>query len=281
MLKKIFNADDFGISEGVNQAIVTAHTKGALNSTSLMVTMARTEEAVKLSKQMPNLSIGLHANLTNEQAVLPHKDIPLLIDENGRFKNGFVALALLSVLHPKELKRQAKAEIKAQIDKAVGLGVSLSHLDSHRHIHMIPSIFKACLELKAQYAIPRLRFINENPLRTIQTTPTKEWLSDGGLIKSLVLSACAVADKLLFGFRANTYFYSIVNTCKISRDKLRNITVPKGYLAVEVMLHPGMPEVDRAHPEEIFDDNILSPWRTKELETLLDKTIEQEFKQPL
>ena len=182
MLKKIFNADDFGISEGVNQAIVTAHTKGALNSTSLMVTMARTEEAVKLSKQMPNLSIGLHANLTNEQAVLPHKDIPLLIDENGRFKNGFVALALLSVLHPKELKRQAKAEIKAQIDKAVGLGVSLSHLDSHRHIHMIPSIFKACLELKAQYAIPRLRFINENPLRTIQTTPTKEWLSDGGLI---------------------------------------------------------------------------------------------------
>ena len=74
---------------------------------------------------------------------------------------------------------------------------------------MIPSIFKACLELKAQYAIPRLRFINENPLRTIQTTPTKEWLSDGGLIKSLVLSACAVADKLLFGFRQTPIFTAL------------------------------------------------------------------------
>ena len=115
----IFNADDFGISAGVNQAIYKAHTEGVLNSTSIMITLKYVSDALNLAKKMPNLNIGLHANLTNESSILSSAEIPLLVDENGKFKHGFVNLAILSVLHPRELKRQAKAEIKAQIDKAL------------------------------------------------------------------------------------------------------------------------------------------------------------------
>ena len=150
MVNLIFNADDFGISQGVNQAIYKAHTEGVLNSTSIMITLKFVPEAIELAKKMPNLNIGLHGNLTNEYSVLPKSEIPLLVNEEGKFKHGFVNLAILSLLHPKEFKRQVKAEIKAQIDKAISLGLKLSHIDSHRHVHMIPSIFKAYMELQVE-----------------------------------------------------------------------------------------------------------------------------------
>lgn len=273
----IFNADDFGISAGVNQAIYKAHTEGVLNSTSIMITLKYVPDALNLAKKMPSLNIGLHANLTNESSILSPTEIPLLVDENGKFKHGFVNLAILSVLHPRELKRQAKAEIKAQIDKALSCGIKLSHLDSHRHIHMIPSIFKAFMELCQEYNIPRLRFVNENPLLTIKSTQSKEWLTDGGLIKNLVLTSCAIANRILWKYKSDTYFYSIVNTCKITRDKLKDIKIPAKYKAVEVGIHPGMPEIDKQNIADVFDDNILKDYRYKELQTLLDKTVEQEF----
>ena len=277
MLKKIFNADDFGISPGVNQAIAKAHKEGVLNSTSIMINLKYAQQAVELAGQMPDLNIGLHANLTNEMPVLSRHRIPLLVDERGKFAHGFVDLALLSVLHPRELKRQVKIEVKAQIEKALAAGIKLTHLDSHRHVHMIPGIFKAFLELQQEYKIPRLRFVNENPWLTIKSTKGYEWLKDGGLVKNLVLVSCAMLNKLLWKYKSDTYFYSIINTCKISRDKLKDIKIPAGYQAVEVGIHPGMPSVDREYLADVFDRNILKDWRQKELETLLDKTVEQEF----
>ncbi len=277
MLKKIFNADDFGISPGVNQAITKAHKEGVLNSTSIMINLKYAPQAVELAGQMPDLNIGLHANLTNEMPVLSRHRIPLLVDERGKFAHGFVDLALLSVLHPRELKRQVKIEVKAQIEKALAAGIKLTHLDSHRHVHMIPGIFKAFLELQQEYKIPRLRFVNENPWLTIKSTKGYEWLKDGGLVKNLVLVSCAMLNKLLWKYKSDTYFYSIINTCKISRDKLKDIKIPAGYQAVEVGIHPGMPSVDREYLADVFDRNILKDWRQKELETLLDKTVEQEF----
>lgn len=277
MKKLIFNADDFGISQGVNEAIFRAHTEGVLNSTSIMITLKYVPQALDLAKQMPNLNIGLHANLTNENSVLNKEEIPLLVNENGKFKHGFVNLAVLSVLHPKELKNQAKKEIKAQIEKACSCGIKLTHLDSHRHIHMIPAIFKACMELCEEYNIPRLRFVNENPFTTIKQTKSKDWITDGGLIKNLVLISCAVVNKILFGFKSDTYFYSIINTCKITRDKLKSYKVPNAYNVVEIGIHPGLPEIDKQNMADVFDDNILKDYRQKELETLLDKSVAQEF----
>lgn len=269
MIKKIFNADDFGISKGVNAAIVKAHREGILNSASLMINQKYADEAVKLAKEMPELEIGLHVNLTNEYPAAPAQKIPLLVDEHGKLKNGFVNLLLLSFLKPRQLRQQAETEMRAQIVKYLATGLPLQHLDSHRHVHMIPQIFKAMRKLQKEFEVPRIRVMNENALNTLKYNKNKSWLLDGALIKYVLLRFLCWWN----GYKNDVYFYTLLYTCKIAKEQFKGVKIPSGYKAVEIMIHPGMPEIDRQYPQDVWDENILSPYRTVELETLLDKNV--------
>lgn len=268
-IKKIFNADDFGISKGVNAAIVKAHREGILNSASLMINQKYADEAVKLAKEMPELEIGLHVNLTNEYPAAPAQKIPLLVDEHGKLKNGFVNLLLLSFLKPRQLRQQAETEMCAQIVKYLATGLPLQHLDSHRHVHMIPQIFKAMRKLQKEFEVPRIRVMNENALNTLKYNKNKSWLFDGALIKYVLLRFLCWWN----GYKNDVYFYTLLYTCKIAKEQFKGVKIPSGYKAVEIMIHPGMPEIDRQYPQDVWDENILSPYRTVELETLLDKNV--------
>ncbi len=269
MIKKIFNADDFGISKGVNAAIVKAHREGILDSASLMINQKYADEAVKLAKEMPELEIGLHVNLTNEYPAAPAQKIPLLVDEHGKLKNGFVNLLLLSFLKPRQLRQQAETEMRAQIVKYLATGLPLQHLDSHRHVHMIPQIFKAMRKLQKEFEVPRIRVMNENALNTLKYNKNKSWLFDGALIKYVLLRFLCWWN----GYKNDVYFYTLLYTCKIAKEQFKGVKIPSGYKAVEIMIHPGMPEIDRQYPQDVWDENILSPYRTVELETLLDKNV--------
>ncbi len=268
-LKKIFNADDFGISKGVNAAIVKAHREGILNSTSLMINQKYAAEAVKLAKEMPDLEMGLHVNLTNEYPAAPAQKIPLLTDERGKLKHGFVNLLLLSFFKPKQLRQQVEIEMRAQIAKYLATGLPLQHLDSHRHVHLIPQIFKIMRKLQKEYEVPRVRVMNENCFNTLKYNQNKSWLFDGALIKYVLLRFLCWWN----GYKSDVYFYTLLYTCKISREQFHNVKIPHGYTAVEIMIHPGMPEIDKQYPQDVWDDNILSPFRTVELNTLLDKNV--------
>ena len=268
-IKKIFNADDFGISKGVNAAIVKAYREGILNSASLMINQKYADEAVKLAKEMPELEIGLHVNLTNEYPAAPAQKIPLLVDEHGKLKNGFVNLLLLSFLKPRQLRQQAETEMRAQIVKYLATGLPLQHLDSHRHVHMIPQIFKAMRKLQKEFEVPRIRVMNENALNTLKYNKNKSWLFDGSLIKYVLLRFLCWWN----GYKNDVYFYTLLYTCKIAKEQFKGVKIPSGYKAVEIMIHPGMPEIDRQYPQDVWDENILSPYRTVELETLLDKNV--------
>ena len=268
-IKKIFNADDFGISKGVNAAIVKAHREGILNSASLMINQKYAAEAVKSAKEMPDLEIGLHVNLTNEYPAAPVQQIPLLVDGQGKLKNGFVNLLLLSFLKPWQLRQQAEIEMRAQIVKYLATGLSLQHIDSHRHVHLIPQIFKAMRKLQKEFAVPRIRVMNENIFNTLKYNKNKSWLFDGALIKYVLLRFLCWWN----GYKNDVYFYTLMYTCKIAKEQFNNVKIPSGYKAVEIMIHPGMPEIDRQYPEDVWDENILSPYRTVELETLLDKNV--------
>ena len=268
-IKKIFNADDFGISKGVNAAIVKAHREGILNSASLMINQKYAAEAVKSAKEMPDLEIGLHVNLTNEYPAAPVQQIPLLVDGQDKLKNGFVNLLLLSFLKPRQLRQQAEIEMRAQIVKYLATGLSLQHIDSHRHVHLIPQIFKAMRELQKEFAVPRIRVMNENIFNTLKYNKNKSWLFDGALIKYVLLRFLCWWN----GYKNDVYFYTLMYTCKIAKEQFNNVKIPSGYKAVEIMIHPGMPEIDRQYPEDVWDENILSPYRTVELETLLDKNV--------
>ena len=277
MIKKIFNADDFGATRGVNQAVARAYHEGILNSASLMINLDFVDDALALAQKMPDLAIGLHLNLTNETALSNPQDIPLLADKDGRFKHGFVNLLLLSVFRFRQFRREVELETRAQIEKARQLGLKLSHIDSHRHIHHIPLIFGVVRQLAREYQIPRIRVVNENIFSTLRSNRDKSYLKDGGLIKYLVLRSLALWNRVWFRHKTDTYFYSILYTCKLSRERFKNLRIPHGYKAVEVGIHPATPAVDEQYKTELFDRNVLSPWRGKELETLLDKHIADEI----
>ena len=268
-LQKIFNADDFGISKGVNAAIVKAHREGILNSASLMINQKYAAEAIKLAKEMPELEMGLHVNLTNEYPAATAQEIPLLVDGQGKLKNGFVNLLLLSFFKPRQLRQQVEIEMRAQIAKYLTTGLPLQHLDSHRHVHMIPQIFKAMRKLQKEFEVPRIRVINENIFNTLKYNHNKSWLFDGALIKYVLLRFLCWWN----GYKNDVYFYTLMYTCKITKEQFIGVKIPQGYKAVEIMIHPGMPEIDKQYPEDVWDENILSPYRTVELETLLDKKV--------
>lgn len=268
-LKVIFNADDFGISRGVNAAIIEAHKNGILNSTSLMVNQQFAEEAVKAAKTMPDLEVGLHLNLTNEKPAANPQEIPLLVGADGKLKNGFVKLLLLSLLHPKKFALQTETEIRAQVQKYLATGLKMEHIDGHRHVHLIPAVFKVVRQIQQEYKVPRVRVMNENALNTIGQNKSKSWLFDGGLIKYFILRLLTWWN----GYKSDVYFYTILFTCKISREQFCHIKIPAGFRAVEIMIHPGKPEIDKQDLKSVWDENILSLWRTVELETLLDKNV--------
>lgn len=268
-LQKIFNADDFGISKGVNAAIVKAHREGILNSASLMINQKYAAEAVKLAKEMPELEMGLHVNLTNEYPAASAQEIPLLVDGQGKLKNGFVNLLLLSFFKPRQLRLQVEIEMRAQIAKYLTTGLPLQHLDSHRHVHMIPQIFKTMRKLQKEFEVPRIRVMNENIFNTLKYNHNKSWLFDGALIKYVLLRFLCWWN----GYKNDVYFYTLMYTCKIAKEQFSGVKIPQGYKAVEIMIHPGMPGIDKQYPEDVWDENILSPYRTVELETLLDKKV--------
>ncbi len=271
--KVIFNADDFGISSGVNAAIEKAYHQGILNATSLMVNQKYAVQAVEMSKKMPDLDLGLHVNLTNEYPALEASKLPLLTGKDGKFKNGFLKLLLLSIFKSKTLRSEVKAETEAQVQKALNMGVKLTHIDSHRHVHMIPLIFKVVLELKEKYGIERIRVINESAVMTMKTNKDKRFWYDGGLIKYCLLKLFSILN----GYRSKTYFYTMLYTCKLSKDHFEKVLVPKGYDDVEIMIHPSITKIDKDHLGDIFDQNVLSDWRDAEFKTLMDKKLPENF----
>ena len=146
MKRLIVNADDWGLTPGVNRGIVRAFQHGIVTSTSLLVTGRAFEDAVTLARQLPELDVGLHLALVEEQAVLPPEALPTLVDKTGRLprtKGEFFKRALLGQINWDEVER----EIASQIARFQQTGLGLSHIDSHQHIHMFPPVFRIVTRL--------------------------------------------------------------------------------------------------------------------------------------
>jgi hopanoid biosynthesis associated protein HpnK len=137
----IVNADDFGLTAGVNRGILQAFQDGIVTSASLLVTGHAFDEAVALARQNPKLDVGLHLALVEERAVLGRDALPTLVDETGRFPRTsaeFIRRAVLRRISWQEVER----EIAAQIALFQKTGLRMSHLNSHQHLHMFPPVFQ-------------------------------------------------------------------------------------------------------------------------------------------
>ena len=154
--KIIINADDFGRSAAVNAAVLRAHREGVLTSASLMVTGEAWEEAVALARSTPTLAVGLHRVVGNGWAVLPHREIPHLVDSNGRFPDDPLRIGL-DYWFNRATRVELAREVEAQLGRFVATGLPLSHVDGHMHLHVHPVVFELLLPLAEAYGARGVR----------------------------------------------------------------------------------------------------------------------------
>jgi hopanoid biosynthesis associated protein HpnK len=154
----IVNADDFGLTAGVNRGIVEAHTGGIVTSTTLMANSAAFEDAVQLASSNPELSVGCHLVLVDGAPLLGPDKVSSLMDsrEPGRFRkdiSGFAVRALSGRLDA----NQIEAEATAQIRKLQSAGIQVSHIDTHKHTHMFPQVLRPLLRAAQACGVRAIR----------------------------------------------------------------------------------------------------------------------------
>ncbi len=154
------NADDFGESEEVNEAVIQAHRKGVLTSCSLMVTGTAFENAVQLAIQHPQLTVGLHLVVVMGRSVLPPSEIPTLVNERGEFPDDPLTVGL-KYYFSRQAQKELQKEMAAQFEKFQSTGLPFSHIDGHLHMHTHPVVFGAALKLGEQYGVRRMRVPQE------------------------------------------------------------------------------------------------------------------------
>jgi chitin disaccharide deacetylase len=178
----IVNGDDFGKSPEVNEAIIRSFRAGTLTSCSLMVTGDGFDHAVRLARENSGLAVGIHLVTVQGKAVLPHAEIPNLVDREGRFPHS-PAAAGLKYHFSKTAREQLTRELTAQFQRFHATGLKLSHVDSHLHMHVHPAIFSAAVELAERYGVRRMR-VPQDDFRLAVRFQKRDLI--GGAITALV-----------------------------------------------------------------------------------------------
>lgn len=156
----IVNADDFGASRSINEAVIRAHQEGILTSASLMVNESACGEAVARAREHPQLGVGLHLALSHGHAALPQEKIPGLVDARGEFSAKAEATGFRYFMR-RELRPQIRAEIRAQFAAFKATGLTLDHVNGHLHFHLHPTVFRILMEEAEALGIRRMRLTRE------------------------------------------------------------------------------------------------------------------------
>ncbi len=160
--RAIISADDFGLSEAVNEGIERAHRDGILSTASLMVAGGAAADAVRRARRLPGLRVGLHLVLVEGAAVLPAAEIPLLAGETGWFPSDQARLGVRYFFAP-GARRQLRAEIAAQFRAFAATGLRLDHANAHKHMHLHPTVGRLLLQEGRRYGLPAVRVPEEPP----------------------------------------------------------------------------------------------------------------------
>ena len=172
MRKLIINADDFGLTAGVNRAIVETHTAGVVSSATLMANAPGFEDAVALTRSTPSLSVGCHVVLVDGTPVSPPDTVDTLLAirsaEPGKFYSSLSAFAARAMLGGFD-RDQLVAEVTAQIRKIQDAGLHVTHLDTHKHAHIFPEILAALLRAARICGVHAIR----NPIVPMKAMPAR------------------------------------------------------------------------------------------------------------
>lgn len=244
MRRLIINADDFGLTSGVNRAISEAGRCRAITSATIMANAAQFQEAVDLAKSAPVLKTGCHVVLVDGQGVAGH--LRSLADAAGRFRSSlkdFAVAAVCKRISAEEIER----ETKAQIRKIQAQGIVVTHVDSHKHTHMFPHVLRPILRAARACSIGAVR----NPFEPLGSWPGGVifsrpglWLRSAGVLTFQLFARQfrkAIAEE---GMVTTDGTLGIAATGKLDRNLLSSIlkSLPEG--TWELVCHPGYADAD-------------------------------------
>lgn len=151
----IVNADDFGLNREVNEGIIYGFRNGIITSASLLINREGLGDALEKIKENPRLDIGLHLNIFRGR---PLTELKYLVKKDGEMVSDILLFLLKIAMNKKTVRAEIYQEFEAQIKKALENGVIISHLDTEKHIHMFPFVFKIVIELAKKFNIGAVRF---------------------------------------------------------------------------------------------------------------------------
>ncbi|RMF55745.1 MAG: ChbG/HpnK family deacetylase [Calditrichaeota bacterium] len=259
----VVNADDFGMTTGVNQGIIRAHQLGVVTSTSLMAAGEAFEEAIQLRAEVPELSIGIHLTLTGCQPVAPPGKIASLLSPSGALYSDHITF-LKAYLTGKINLNHVITEFRAQLDKIKKRGIPISHLDGHQHLHVLPGIIDITLSLAKEYQIPWIRHSYDSD--RIPFNPG---------LRGLRMCASFARKKILkSGLNTPDHFWGTAYSGTLTEEALLKIISRLRDGINEVMCHPGEEIVkgEDDRPNRKID-------RLSELEALVSPTVKNALNQ--
>ncbi len=157
-MRIILNADDFGQDDETVKATIECFQRGALTSATIMPKMPATPLAIEFARKHPEHSFGVHLTFVTNGIEAPLSDpssIPALVDGNGLFLPS--QKVRLLALRNKLPVDQIEKELAAQIGFVRDQGISVSHIDSHGHLHKFRPFVSALSSILPRFGIKRVR----------------------------------------------------------------------------------------------------------------------------
>lgn len=215
MKRLVVNADDFGFARDVNQGIIEAHREGILTATTLMAAGTAFDDAVRLAKQNPSLDVGVHLVLVGEPP------FPATVAQLVRS----VALGQIRIYD----------ELAAQVQRVIGEGLRPTHLDTHKHTHLLPPVLSAVARISEEFGIPWVRRPFDFPL----SPGGSAWAARA--VSRSFRSVAGHFERVLtrHGCRSTDYFAGFQLTGRLDATSLASLirALPEG--STEFMCHPG------------------------------------------
>jgi chitin disaccharide deacetylase len=260
----IINADDLGLTHGVNRAVEQAHAGGVVTSSTLMANSAAFDDAVALARRHPELSVGCHVMLVDGEPLLQPNQVPSLV-EGARFRTSFVSFArraLRRQVNPAEIT----AEAVAQIRTLQAAGISVSHVDTHKHTHMFGAVLRPLLAAARECSVRAIRnpFGPMKPLAFAHLLRRPHLWTRYSEVKVLASLKSGFADEVgRAGMATTNGTFGVISTGALDLRLFEAIIgcIPEG--TWEFVCHPGYNDADLAGVRTRLRES-----RARELEVL-------------
>jgi predicted glycoside hydrolase/deacetylase ChbG (UPF0249 family) len=269
----IVNADDLGWTDGVNRGIIEAFHHGIVTSTSLLANGAAFAGGVEAVRSAPGLGVGVHLNLSDGPPVAEREAITSLLNDDGEFAGGPESLLMRRVRRGLRLA-EVESEWDAQIQKVRNAGIAPTHLDGHKHVHMLPGLFEIALKLAKRHDIGAIRVsLEASSLRAALSSGSKQHagvvMKQGLQARGLKLLARAAREQAEHaGISTADYFCGIAQTGELTPEGVAQFvkSLPDG--TTELMCHPGYADAALQKTQTRLQDS-----RQTELQILTDTAI--------